>query len=323
LGDWVTLENALPAIWEDPSTSLRALQEPDSNERFAACYFNHEAFFVEMYLPEKSLVSFYFLDWEGTSRRQNITITDAYEPFGFLDSRALSSSFNGGVYLTWELKGHVRVEIAHTGGANAVLSGIFFDPVAEPENEPPVANFTFTVTDLEVKFTDQSTDSDGSVAAWSWSFGDGNTSNAENPTHTYSAHGTYTVTLTVTDDEGATGKVTKTVSVEADGTNPEIATMDSDLVGSSVTVNRNFWAGTVTVTVTSGGSPVPDATVQGTWSGGISGAVSGQTDSNGAISFSTGNLRNQVTTVTFTLTAVTKAGYDWSGTSSETVIKQP
>jgi hypothetical protein len=72
-------------------------------------------------------------------------------------------------------------------------------------NNPPVASFTTSCTDLTCTFTDTSTDSDGNVVAWDWDFGDTNTSTAQNSTHTYAAGGTYTVTLTVTDNDSTTG----------------------------------------------------------------------------------------------------------------------
>jgi hypothetical protein len=43
-----------------------------------------------------------------------------------LDSRTLSS-FHNGTYLTWYLSGHVRLRFTKLAGANAVLSGLFFD----------------------------------------------------------------------------------------------------------------------------------------------------------------------------------------------------
>jgi PKD repeat protein len=80
-------------------------------------------------------------------------------------------------------------------------------------NLPPIADFTWVASDLEVSFTDQSSDGDGSVAAWSWDFGDGGVSAAQDPAHSYATSGTYTVTLTVTDDAGADSAISQAVTV--------------------------------------------------------------------------------------------------------------
>jgi len=87
-------------------------------------------------------------------------------------------------------------------------------------NQPPVAGFTYFANDLDVAFTDQSSDPDGSITAWHWDFGDGNSSTEQNPTHTYTA-GSYTVTLTVTDDGNDTAASTQSISVNTGGTSNE------------------------------------------------------------------------------------------------------
>ena len=88
-------------------------------------------------------------------------------------------------------------------------------PPPPPPNQPPVAAFTSSCTNLACSFTDASSDPDGRVAGWSWTFGDGGTATTQNPSHTYGAAGTYTVQLTVTDDKGATGTTSKSVTVTA------------------------------------------------------------------------------------------------------------
>ncbi len=94
-----------------------------------------------------------------------------------------------------------------------------FHPVLIPgsggTNQPPTASFTFTTNGLTATFTDTSSDPDGSIVSWSWNFGDGGTAAIQNPTHAYAAAGTYTVSLTVTDDDGATGFTSQSVTVSA------------------------------------------------------------------------------------------------------------
>ncbi len=78
------------------------------------------------------------------------------------------------------------------------------------------AQFSYSASDLEVTFTDESTDSTGTITAWAWELGDGSTSADQHPVHTYSSNGSYTVTLTVTNDSGVTS--TTSSEVVAGGT---------------------------------------------------------------------------------------------------------
>lgn len=106
-------------------------------------------------------------------------------------------------------------------------------------NQPPNANFSYTVSGLNVSFTDSSTDADGTIASRSWNFGDGTTSTATNPTKTYSAAGTYTATLTVTDNQGATGTRSQSVTV---GSTPPTGTLQNGVprTNLSATAGQNL-----------------------------------------------------------------------------------
>ena len=84
-----------------------------------------------------------------------------------------------------------------------------------PANQPPVASSTVTCSSLSCSFSGTgSTDPDGTVVRYDWSFGDGSTGTGATVSHTYADAGSYQVTLTVTDDRGATGSTTRTVSVQ-------------------------------------------------------------------------------------------------------------
>jgi PKD repeat protein len=108
------------------------------------------------------------------------------------------------------------VELTVTDAAGATSTASEDVTVTTTPNSPPTADFTFLCNAEECTFTDASTDTDGTPEAWGWDFGDGTTSDEQSPVHTYTGITELTefdVALTVTDDDGATGTVTKTVAV--------------------------------------------------------------------------------------------------------------
>jgi parallel beta-helix repeat protein len=106
------------------------------------------------------------------------------------------------------------------GGSNQDLY-----PFMEPDgwvNEPPVANFTYTIDELSVTFNASSSyDPDGEILVWYWNYGDGASGVGETITHIYLLSGTYNVTLTVVDDNSAEDVITKEITIEKE---PEFQT---------------------------------------------------------------------------------------------------
>ena len=84
-----------------------------------------------------------------------------------------------------------------------------------PVNNPPTANFTISCTTLHAcTFTSTSTDSDGTIVSFKWTIPNGSTvSTASSFSRTFPRAGSGNLTLTVTDNGGATGTVTKLVTI--------------------------------------------------------------------------------------------------------------
>lgn len=92
------------------------------------------------------------------------------------------------------------------------------------ENNPPTANFTYTTNDLAASFdASSSSDTDGSIVSYAWNFGDGTTGSGVTTSRTYAAAGTYSVTLTVTDNEGAIGTKSQSVTVTVPASGDDVA----------------------------------------------------------------------------------------------------
>src|SRR5262249_21321713 len=89
----------------------------------------------------------YLLDFDsaGGGRNQTVQIIDGNSG-NPLDTRTVTG-FYGGVYLVWNLSGHVVVKITNVNNAaNAVMSGLFF---GGPTTSAPVSTAaSFVKTDL-------------------------------------------------------------------------------------------------------------------------------------------------------------------------------
>ena len=113
-------------MWTSSTTDIRAPQKAAASDRIASAWYSFSTFSVDINLTDGNThqVALYCVDWDSNSRTERVDVLDASNN-AVLDTRAVSS-FNGGQYLVWNLKGHVILRITMTGGANAVASGLFF-----------------------------------------------------------------------------------------------------------------------------------------------------------------------------------------------------
>jgi len=122
-------------LYTEPNASnadVRWLQKAasGSTDRNFSIWYSENNFTIDVDLTDgqEHRVAVYCLDWdENDGRSQRIEVLDAATNT-VLDTRDVAA-FSSGRYLTWQLKGHVRIRITHTGspGSNAVVSGLFFN----------------------------------------------------------------------------------------------------------------------------------------------------------------------------------------------------
>ncbi len=181
---------------------------------------------------------------------------------------------------------------------------------------PPVANFSGNPTSgyvpLTVQFTDLSTNN---PTSWSWDFGDSGTSGLKNPSHQYTSTGQFTVSLTATNEYGYDTEVkTNYITVSEPGQNLMHV---HDIV---VTRETYWWLarGIATVTIyDQGGGPVSGATVYGTFTGPVSGSGSGNTNTSGQVTFTTGWAWFPSGEWCFEVTNVTKTDWTYDSGSND------
>ncbi len=83
-----------------------------------------------------------------------------------------------------------------------------------PANKAPTASFTTSTNNLTAGFDGSgSVDQDGSIVSYAWTFGDGGTGSGVTTSHPYLSPGTYPITLKVTDNDGAVGTSTGSITV--------------------------------------------------------------------------------------------------------------
>jgi subtilisin family serine protease len=120
--------------WQVP-IDQRVLQIPDGSSRYAAVYYQFGVFSFDVSMTDDQMhrVSLYCVDMDRLGRMENISIVDANTGSELVSAYSLDS-FGDGQYVTWNISGHVLINVkwidnSNSGIDNAVVSGLFFDPV--------------------------------------------------------------------------------------------------------------------------------------------------------------------------------------------------
>jgi hypothetical protein len=118
--------SSVPCVWTSSTTATQALQKAGATDRIAACWYQSPFFSIDVNITDGQAhkIALYALDWDAASRTEIIDVVDAGTN-ALLDSRTLSS-FAGGKYAVWNIKGHVKFNVTRSSGSNAVISGLFF-----------------------------------------------------------------------------------------------------------------------------------------------------------------------------------------------------
>ena len=123
----VTPSGEVNYTWTTSTTDPRALEDATGTSRVAGFMFAWTSFTVDVNLTDGQThdLELYFLDWDNTNRSESVQISNAAT--GALLSTETVSSFHSGEYLQYAVSGNVLITNTHLTGANAVLSGLFFD----------------------------------------------------------------------------------------------------------------------------------------------------------------------------------------------------
>ncbi|MDH4396626.1 MAG: PKD domain-containing protein [Limnobacter sp.] len=186
-------------------------------------------------------------------------------------------------------------------------------------NVPPVvqlsADVTSGFTPLTVNFSAAgSSDANGSIVSYDWDFGDGTTGTGATVSKTYTDAGNFTAALVVTDNGGLRGQTSTTISTKAP------IPVKAMSVGSLVMqgINNSYgvkYANATVKVVDANGNPVPGVSINGGWSGVVSGAPTAITGANGTVTFKSTSTKASGT-FTFTVKSITGTNYTYDSSKN-------
>ena len=212
-----------------------------------------------------------------------------------------------------------------------IINKIKITSVGDPDDQFPVIKITSPSTGTTIDSEDQlvleataNDYEDGNISSsikWSSDI-DASIGTGANQVVTFKSAGTRNITASVTDS--AFQKSIATITVIVDDT-PPATSMSPSIVGSSSLAGRGGkWQANASITVVDNNEDLVDnAIVTGSWSDGTSGSSSCETNDEGQCTVSKGGLKGNTSSVTFTITSISKSPLTYNANSDHVVILKP
>jgi hypothetical protein len=122
--------------WAASTTDTTALQRATGTGRLATCWYgSNGSFNIRVTDGGTHRIAVYMVDFDAYARTQRVEVID--NTTGAVLDRHDVSGFRNGVYLVWDISGDVQIRVIHTGGINAVISGLFFGNAGTAPPPPP------------------------------------------------------------------------------------------------------------------------------------------------------------------------------------------
>src|SRR5229473_4011730 len=209
------VQNQQNYTWASSTSDPRALQNGSNTGRIASQWFTYSTFDFDVNFTDGKTHQFalYALDWDNGARAESVQIVDANSSV-VLDTRNVSL-FNNGLYLIWNLSGHVKINVTLTGGSNATISGAFFGGSSGTETVTVSPSSVSLSANQQKQFTATVTATSNQTVSWSISA----VNPASAPAGNLSSSGLYTAPATI-----APAQVT-IKATSADGTASGTATV--------------------------------------------------------------------------------------------------
>jgi hypothetical protein len=120
--------------WSWGTTDTRGLPVSTASGamRIAMVWYSPTTFTVNVNLTDGMThqVAIYCVDWDSSSRAQQVQVIDAASGSVLNTQTLTAGSFHNGVYLVWAISGNVNLVFTRQAGSNAVVTGLFLDASA-------------------------------------------------------------------------------------------------------------------------------------------------------------------------------------------------